>query len=1072
MLDILSGHFAGEAINESAVLRLRELFDHSPAFVAVLSGADHRFIYTNPAYQHLIGDRIAIGMTVREVLPEVVEQGFLGLLDKVFSTGKIHTARDMPVLLRGSPDDKPTRHWIDFVYQPLRGAKGAVHGIFVEGSDVTERHVSAEALQRSEAFYRQVIDAATDYAIVSLSIDGRITLWNKGAESLLGWSAAEMLGQSLDRLFPDDETRQAFSEEMKTARRSGHGSGEGWRVDKAGRRFLASGEIRLLRDDAGEVSGFVKVLRDCTGEREASLALQRSEERLRRAQEAGHIGVFTIDTATGWLEPTEETCRVLGIEPTEGLPAEDIEALVLEEDRAIVSNRERRLSGDLALDVEYRIRRPADGAVRVIARRAELERDETGKPIRMVGVVQDVTERHAMQRAAKESEARALAYAERVQLALAAGAIIGTWVWDIASDQFTIDEQFAETFGVDPALGREGISLEQIIATVHPDDKQGVAAAINEAIDRGGAYAHQYRVKRADGRYYWIEANGRVERDAECGRLRFPGVLLDIEQRRALEQDRDAAHRLLRTVMEAVPGVVYAKDREGRMLMGNAGTTELLGLPPEVYLGRTDLDNLEDEEQARIIMANDRRIMEAGVSEQFVENVRLANGAPAMWLSQKAPLRDENGKVIGLVGVSIDITDRIRAETDLRDLNLTLEQRIASAIAEREQAEEALRHAQKMEAIGQLTGGIAHDFNNLLSIIMGSVDLAIRSLEKTGNADTRLRKLLGSAMIGADRAAALIQRLLAFSRRQPLAPRPIAIASLVEGMRELLDRSLGETIAIEIDLEKDLWMVEADPNQLESALLNLAVNARDAMPSGGKLTVKARNIVVCKADARPAKEMAPGSWVEIEVCDTGTGIPPDIIARVFEPFFTTKEQGKGTGLGLSMVYGFVRQSGGHVSISSQTGCGTVVALYLRPLTAATGTSQTGDERMVPQAPVAATILVVEDDEGVRSYIVHCLKEQGYLVVEAQDASSALAVIRRPEQVIDLLLTDVVMPGQSGRELADHALSVRPSLRVLFMSGYPRDTIVHNGKIDEGVELITKPFTCGALAQKLVKMLKA
>ena len=1071
MLDILSGHFASEAIDETAVSSLRELFDHSPAFVAVLSGAGHRFIYTNPAYQRLIGDRIAVGKTVREVLPEVVEQGFLGLLDKVFSTGRIHTARDMPVLLRGPADGDQARLWLDFVYQPLRGAKGAVRGIFVEGSDVTERHVSAEALQRSEAFYRQVIDAATDYAIVSLSIDGRVTLWNKGAESLLGWSAAEMLGQSLDRLFPDGETRQAFSEEMNSARRSGHGSAEGWRVGKAGRRFWASGEIRLLHDDAGGVSGFVKVLRDCTGEREASLALQRSEERLRRAQEAGHIGVFAIDTVTGWLEPSQETCRVLGIEPAERLPAEDIEALVLEEDREIVSNRERRLSGNLALDVEYRIRRPIDGAVRVIARRAELERDETGKPIRMVGVVQDVTERHAMQRAAKESEARALAYAERVQLALAAGAIIGTWVWDIASDKFTIDEQFAETFGLDPALGREGISLEQIIATVHPDDKQGLIAAVNEAIDRGGAYAHQYRVKRADGRYYWIEANGRVERDAGCG-LRFPGVLLDIEQRRALEQDRDAAHRLLRTVMEAVPGVVYAKDREGRMLMGNAGTSELLGLPPEVYLGRTDLDNLEDKDQARIIMANDRRIMEAGVSEQFVEHVRLANGAPAMWLSQKAPLRDENGQVTGLVGVSVDITDRIRAETGLRDLNLTLEQRIASAIAERQQAEEALRHAQKMEAIGQLTGGIAHDFNNLLSIIMGSVDLAIRSLDKTGSADARLRKLLGSAMTGADRAAALIQRLLAFSRRQPLAPRPISIASLVEGMRELLDRSLGETITIEIDLEKDLWMVEADPNQLESALLNLALNARDAMPSGGKLTVKARNVAFCKADSRPAKEMAPGSWVEIEVCDTGTGIPPVIVARVFEPFFTTKEQGKGTGLGLSMVYGFVQQSGGHVCIRSQTGCGTAVALYLRPLAGATGTSQPGDDRMVPQAPVAATILVVEDDEGVRSYIVHCLKEQGYLVVEAQDASSALAVIGRPEQVIDLLLTDVVMPGQSGRELADRALSLRPSLRVLFMSGYPRDTIVHNGKIDEGVELISKPFTCGVLAQKLVKMLKA
>lgn len=282
-------------------------------------------------------------------------------------------------------------------------------------------------------------------------------------------------------------------------------------------------------------------------------------------------------------------------------------------------------------------------------------------------VCQEITGSVLAKRALKESEARARADAERVQLALAAGAIIGTWLWDLRKDRFTIDEQFARSFGIDPSRIDDGLSLDEVVETVHPDDKPGLTAAIEEAIRCGGHYAHQYRVRRSDGGYYWIEANGRVDQDDQGQAVRFPGVLIDIESRRRIEAERDRAAALLKTFSEAVPGVVYAKDRQGRMLMANRGTIALIGKPPEDFLGKTDAEFLDDPEQAAAVMANDERIMTSGMPEQVEEEVSLPDGTRAFWLSTKAPLHDEAGEVVGLIGSSIDITARKQAEAALAD---------------------------------------------------------------------------------------------------------------------------------------------------------------------------------------------------------------------------------------------------------------------------------------------------------------------------------------------------------------------------------------------------------------------
>jgi NO-binding membrane sensor protein with MHYT domain/signal transduction histidine kinase/CheY-like chemotaxis protein len=385
----------------------------------------------------------------------------------------------------------------------------------------------------------------------------------------------------------------------------------------------------------------------------------------------------------------------------------------------------------------------------------------------------------------------------------------------------------------------------------------------------------------------------------------------------------------------------------------------------------------------------------------------------------------------------------------------------------RELAEDALRQAQKMEAVGQLTGGIAHDFNNLLTVVIGNLDFAGRALEKSNI--PKAHRNIESALLGAQRAAALTHRLLAFSRRQPLQPQVVNLNTVVAGMSDLFRRTLGESIRVETVLAGGLWNTWADPNQLESALLNLVINARDAMPHGGRLTIETANCLLDDAYASAHAEVEPGQYVMVAVTDTGTGMTQGVLERVFEPFFTTKDVGQGTGLGLSMIYGFVKQTGGHVKIYSEPGQGTTVKIYL-----ARTYEVAADAPARAQAPGAQSgevVLVVEDDPNVRTYTVESLTNLGYRVLEAQDASSALAVLdSHPE--VRLLFTDVGLPGPNGRQLAEEAQQRRPGLRVLYMSGYTRNAIVHNGVLDPGVNLLNKPFTTDQLAAKVRQVLEA
>jgi two-component system NtrC family sensor kinase len=402
--------------------------------------------------------------------------------------------------------------------------------------------------------------------------------------------------------------------------------------------------------------------------------------------------------------------------------------------------------------------------------------------------------------------------------------------------------------------------------------------------------------------------------------------------------------------------------------------------------------------------------------------------------------------LFGLVLLTIRRTQAFYAEAERREL-----------------AEQALRQSQKMEAVGQLTGGVAHDFNNLLTIIIGNLGIA-----KRGVVEARAERALNNALVGAERAAQLTQRLLAFSRRQPLNPRVLDVNKLIVSISDLLVRTLGENIELESIGGAGLWKVEADASELESTLLNLALNARDAMPEGGKLTIETSNAYLDEGYCQQHAGVAPGQYILIAVTDNGGGMSAETIDRAFEPFFTTKEAGKGTGLGLSQVYGFMKQSEGHVKIYSEAGEGTTIKLYL-PRRDGNEAAHSADEPVSSERGRAETILIVEDDDGVRQYASEILRDLNYQIIEAKDSATALRLLDADKK-FDLLLTDVVLPGKNGRELATEVERRRPGTKVIFMTGYSRNAIVHHGRLDPGTALIQKPLIERVLAQKIRQIL--
>ena len=518
------------------------------------------------------------------------------------------------------------------------------------------------------------------------------------------------------------------------------------------------------------------------------------------------------------------------------------------------------------------------------------------------------------------------------------------------------------------------------------------------------------------------------------------------------------------------------------------GTVRLSARALELY-GITQFDgrydswistvHREDIVRLRDVMATAFEAKEREFELEF--RIVRQNDSALRWIhARRLAIYDASGMPVRVVGVSIDITERKRAAAELRAFTETLEEAVRERTRELEmenearlRAEESLRQAQKMEAVGQLTGGIAHDFNNLLTVVMGGLDVIGRHIPTLPPSAgmSRIARAREMALQGAQRAATLTSRLLAFSRQQTLSPQGVDANKLVAEMSDFLHRTLGESVSLETVLAGGLWRTFADPNQIENAILNLALNGRDAMPGGGKLTIETANAYLDQAYVSGLSEpVEPGQYVMIAVGDTGSGMSPQTLERAFDPFFTTKEVGKGTGLGLSQVYGFVRQSSGHVKIYSELGEGTTVKIYLPRYSGAE--ADTGDQEhalAIVGAIGTERILVVEDDDQLRAHTTEILTELGYEVLSARNAAAALALLDRHD--VDLLFTDVVMPGgTNGRQLAEQAVRRKPGLKVLFTTGYTRNAIVHHGRLDSDVALIGKPFTFSGLAARIRAML--
>jgi PAS domain S-box-containing protein len=537
----------------------------------------------------------------------------------------------------------------------------------------------------------------------------------------------------------------------------------------------------------------------------------------------------------------------------------------------------------------------------------------------------------------------------------------------------------------------------------------------------------------------------------------FVGCLRDVSARQALQRELRESSRQFQLLVGAITDyAIYMLDPEGRVTTWNAGAERIKGYSASEIIGQHFSRFYTEADQSAAEPARMLRQAEAE-GKVAAEGWRVRKDGSHFAASVVIEaIRDDTGRLIGFAKITRDITAQREAQEML------------------ERAREQLLQAGKMEAIGQLTGGVAHDFNNLLTIIIGNLAIAEREVDALESAGaTRLRRVIGSAERGAQRATTLTQRLLAFSRRQLLDPKPLDLNKLIVAEADFLQRTLGEPIEVEAVGSAGLWRVEVDPNEFESALLNLAINARDAMPDGGKLTIEASNTFLDQNYCRANPEVMPGQYVMIAVTDSGSGMTKDVVDRAFEPFFSTKTVDAGTGLGLSQVYGFIKQSGGHVKIYSEQDEGTTVKIYLPHYTGELRSDHDdASENAEVEGRVDETILIVEDDPDVRAYLVEALRDLNYHTLSAPDAPAALRIIEQKDSRIDLLLSDVVRPGMNGRELMAEARRCRPELKVLFMTGYSRNAIVHQGRLDPGIEMIQKPMSQRELAGRIRDMLDA
>ena len=957
------------------VERLRELFEQSPGAVALLRGSDHIFEIANDAYLDLVGRRDIMGLPVAAALPEVVDQGFVALLDTVFASAQPYRGWAVPVAIARGGDGLVEERLVDFVYQPIKDSNGNVTDIFVEATDVTDRARAEQQLRATEERLELALHSSIGIGIWDWDVPGDRVMADQRFATLYGVDAARAargvpIAEFLESIHPDDV--EALGAAIDHAVQTGAPYSHEYRViRKDGATRWVSTHGQCARDGDGRPTRFLGVAFDITERVEAEENARATAEELRAATESQAF-VYALAEQQRAAEDSDE----------------------------IMASTSRALGERLSLD-------------RVGFFRVDDDRALQFGPSWTSDKLPPIT-----------------------------GTIPGGTMGQPLRDQY--------------ALGRTVVIRDAANDPEHRDTPLArlSPAGIGVPLLRQGRWVASMYVSQACPRDWSNEEIALIEGVAE--------ISWDAVERVEAAQALGESEAKFRGIVNSIEQMIWSTRPDGYHDYYNDRWYEYTGTPHGSTDGEgwNDMFHVDDQDRAWDRWSHS---LKTGDPYQIEYRLRHHSGVYRWVMGRAHPVRDERGRITRWFGTCTDIQDIVDAREVLARSRADLEAAVAERTRQLMATEEQLRQAQKMEAVGQLTGGIAHDFNNMLAVVLGALDLLERRMLR---GEDNLTRYIDAARDGAQRAAGLTQRLLAFARQQPLAPASIDPNQMLLGMIDLLTRTLGEGVRVETVLEQGSWRAKADPSQLENCLINLSVNARDAMPRGGTLTIRTANRSIDGNEAQ-AMGLSPGDYVEIAVGDTGTGMPEDVAQRAFEPFFTTKEVGKGTGLGLSQVFGFVRQSGGHVAIDTAHGRGTTVRIVLPRDAVGPMPDDIPEERRSAPRGAGEAILLVEDEERVRTFSAEALRDLGYSVVEAVDGAEALSLIDRGTRV-DLLFTDVIMPGMTGRELAERARERIAGLRVLYTSGYTRDVIARRDGDATLVEhdVLAKPFGIDELARRI------
>ncbi len=958
---------------------------------------------------------------------------------------------------------------------PLRDGEGMIAHIVGFSMNITGADV---ALCGSEDPFRALMEQAAEAFF--LHDAGKILDVNKAACHMLGYSREELLHLTIgdvDVRFEQDRHEVAFWEQLAP-----------------GKTFTVTSELRRkdgttlpVEINLGEVAFrgqrlMLGLVRDITERKQAEEALQRSEFFLRRSQIIGRIGSFVLDIPRD--VPEDQTWQstpvmdeIFGIDADYPKTGENWLKLIVQREEVSAYFSGQIANGQHLFAKEYQIVRPSDGEMRWIYGRGDFEFDAQGRCIRLIGTVQDITE---LKRAEEDRTAhlRFFESMDRVNRAMHATNDLEQMMSDVLDLVLSIFDcdRASLLYPCDPVAEAWRVSMERSkpeyprsyglglplpmdadIAqtfrillgsrrpvtfgpdTGHPvpktvSERFGIRSCLNMALYPKTGKPWQFMVQQCSYARVWTSEDEKLFQ--EIGR-RLSDALTSLLTYRDLRRSEE----FLNNLVDNIPNMIFVKDAETlKFVRFNKAGEQLLGFSQEELLGKSDYDLFPGAE-AELFTTKDREALATKALVNIAEETITGRDHDQRTLhTRKIPLLDETGRPQYLLGISEDITEHRKLE-------------------------EQLRQAQKMEAVGRLAGGIAHDFNNMLGVIIGNVELAMTQVAPAQPLFARLREVLKAA----ERSADLTRQLLAFARKQSVAPKVLDLNATIEGTLKMLRRLIGEDIDLLWEPCRELWPVKTDPSQIDQILANLCVNARDAIAGVGKVTIETDCVSFDEAYCREHTGFFPGEYVLLAVSDDGLGMDKEVLEHLFEPFFTTKEVGKGTGLGLATVYGIVKQNDGFINVYSEPGMGTIFKIFF-PRTYEDVSEVQLLQTEKQDLKGTETVLLVEDEESILALAKTVLEWHGYTVLATNDPTVPLSLAQSHQDRIDLLITDVVMPGMNGRELKEKLVACNPALKCIFMSGYTASVIAHHGILDEGIHFLAKPFTVNALAEKVREVL--